>query len=44
MRHGALLWGGLAVATVLTITLGLFPTTILEIVGEAANAIATIPG
>jgi NADH-quinone oxidoreductase subunit N len=44
LRHGALLWGGLAVATVLTIALGLFPTTILEIVGEAAAAIATIPG
>jgi NADH-quinone oxidoreductase subunit N len=44
LRHGALLWGGLAAATVLTIALGLFPTTILDIVGEAANAIATIPG
>jgi len=44
LRHGALLWGGLAAATVLTIALGLFPNAILDIVGEAANAIATIPG
>ena len=26
LRHGALLWGGLAAATALTIVLGLFPT------------------
>jgi NADH-quinone oxidoreductase subunit N len=44
LRHGPLLWGGLAAATVMTIALGLFPTTILDIVGEAASAIATIPG
>ena len=25
LRHGALVWGGLAAATALTITLGLFP-------------------
>jgi len=39
-RHGALLWGGLAVATVLTIALGLFPTLILGIVSDAAAAVA----
>ena len=43
LRHGALLWGGLAAATALTILFGLFPTTLLEIVSEAAEAIATIP-
>jgi NADH-quinone oxidoreductase subunit N len=42
-RHGALLWGGLAVASVLTIVFGLFPTTLLDIVADAARAIATIP-
>ncbi len=44
MRHGALVWGGLAVATALTILIGLFPTPLLDIVGKAAQAIATIPG
>ena len=43
LRHGALLWGGLAAATTMTIVFGLFPTTLLEIVAEAAEAIATIP-
>jgi NADH-quinone oxidoreductase subunit N len=43
-QHGALMWGGLAAATVLTILLGLFPTTVLEIVGEAARAIAGSTG
>ena len=43
MRHGALLWGGLAAATALTILFGLFPTTLLDIVAKAAEAIATIP-
>jgi NADH-quinone oxidoreductase subunit N len=38
-RHGALMWSGLAAATVLTVLLGLFPG-VLEIVGEAARAIA----
>jgi NADH-quinone oxidoreductase subunit N len=42
LRHGALLWGGLAAATTLTITLGLFPDTLLTIVAEAARSIATI--
>jgi NADH-quinone oxidoreductase subunit N len=43
MRHGALLWGGLAAATTLTILFGLFPTTILPMVSRAADAISTIP-
>ena len=42
-RHGRLLWGGLAAATALTILLGLFPSTLLSIVGEAARAISTLP-
>ena len=39
LRHGALLWGGLAAATALTILFGLFPTTLLDIVGRAAQAL-----
>ena len=30
LRHGALLWGGLAAATALTILLGLFPNALLR--------------
>jgi NADH-quinone oxidoreductase subunit N len=37
LRHGALVWSGLAAATVLTITLGLFPGPLLQFVHEAAN-------
>ena len=44
LRHGALMWGGLAAATALTILFGLFPTTLLDIVGRAAEAISTLPG
>jgi NADH-quinone oxidoreductase subunit N len=40
LRHGALMWGGLAAATALTILIGLFPTTLLDIVQQAAAAIA----
>jgi NADH-quinone oxidoreductase subunit N len=40
LRHGRLLWAGLAVSTVLTIALGLFPTAILGIVRDAALAVA----
>ena len=40
LRHGRLLWGGLAAATVLTVALGFFPGLILGIVGDAAKAIA----
>jgi len=39
MAHGRLVWTGLAVATVLTIVLGLFPSVLLDIVGTAAAAI-----
>ena len=42
LRHGALVWGGLAVATTLTIVFGLFPNSLLDIVAEAAAAI-TVP-
>ncbi|MEA2629884.1 MAG: NADH-quinone oxidoreductase subunit, partial [Chloroflexota bacterium] len=39
LRHGALLWGGLAAASALTILLGLFPTGLLDAAGAAAQAI-----
>jgi NADH-quinone oxidoreductase subunit N len=42
LRHGALLWAGLAAATTLTILLGLFPTGLLEAAGQAAQAL--VPG
>jgi hypothetical protein len=42
VRHGQLLWGGLAVATALTVLLGLFPGLIFGIIGQAAKAIAPI--
>jgi NADH-quinone oxidoreductase subunit N len=40
LGHGALLWGGLAAATALTILFGLFPSALLGIVADAAQAIA----
>jgi NADH-quinone oxidoreductase subunit N len=40
LAHGRLLWAGLAVATVLTVALGVFPGIVLDIVGEAAAAVA----
>ena len=40
LRHGRLVWGGLAVSTVLTIILGLFPNLLLTIVGDAAAVFA----
>jgi NADH-quinone oxidoreductase subunit N len=43
LRHGRLVWTGLAVATVMTIALGLFPNSLLTIVGQAAAAIG-LPG
>ncbi len=44
LRHGALLWGGLAMASAFTILLGLFPTGLLDAAGQAAQAIVgTIP-
>jgi NADH-quinone oxidoreductase subunit N len=39
MPHGRLVWTGLAVSTVVTIVLGLFPSVLLDIVGTAAKAI-----
>jgi NADH-quinone oxidoreductase subunit N len=39
LTHGRLLWGGLAVASVLTVVLGLIPGPFLDIVGQAARAI-----
>ncbi len=43
LRHGALLWGGLAAATALTILFGLFPNALLNIVEQAALAISSLP-
>jgi NADH-quinone oxidoreductase subunit N len=40
LRHGSLLWSGLAVAAAMTILLGLFPNALITIVGSAAEAIA----
>jgi NADH-quinone oxidoreductase subunit N len=40
LRHGRLLWSGLAVATTLTIVLGLVPQLILGIIDKATQAIA----
>ncbi len=39
IRHGRLVWVGLAVSTVLTLALGLFPGILLELVNTAAKAI-----
>jgi NADH-quinone oxidoreductase subunit N len=39
MAHGRLMWGGLVVASVLTIVLGLIPGPFLDIVNQAARAI-----
>jgi NADH-quinone oxidoreductase subunit N len=39
LRHGRLLWTGLAVAGVLTIVLGLLPGPVLDSVREAARAL-----
>src|SRR6185436_5367371 len=43
LSHGALLWGGLAAATALTILFGLIPTPLLRIVEGAAAAISALP-
>ena len=42
LRHGRLLWTGLAAATALTVLLGLFPTTLLELVEKAASALPSV--
>jgi NADH-quinone oxidoreductase subunit N len=39
LAHGRLLWGGLIVATILVVVLGLFPGPLLDIVRDAAGAI-----
>jgi NADH:ubiquinone oxidoreductase subunit 2 (subunit N) len=39
LAHGRLLWGGLAVASVLTVLLGLVPGPFLTFVNQAAAAI-----
>jgi NADH-quinone oxidoreductase subunit N len=39
LAHSRLLWGGLGVATALTVVLGVLPGPLLEIVGRAARAI-----
>lgn len=39
LAHGRLVWAGLAVTTVMTIVLGLFPGLVLDVVGSAARAI-----
>ncbi|HUG28947.1 MAG TPA: NADH-quinone oxidoreductase subunit N [Candidatus Limnocylindria bacterium] len=39
LAHGRLMWGGLVVASALTIVLGLIPGPFLDIVGQAARAI-----
>jgi NADH-quinone oxidoreductase subunit N len=42
IRHGQLLWSGLAVATTLTILFGFFPGLLLGIIEQAALAIAPV--
>jgi NADH-quinone oxidoreductase subunit N len=44
LQHGRLVWTGLAVATVLTVALGLFPTVLLGIVEDAAAAVTRLAG
>jgi NADH-quinone oxidoreductase subunit N len=44
LRHGRLLWTGLAFATVLTVVLGLFPELLLGVVQNAATAVAPLAG
>jgi NADH-quinone oxidoreductase subunit N len=43
LTHGALLWGGLAAATALTILFGLVPEPLLRVVQGAAAAISALP-
>src|SRR5689334_5566334 len=40
LRHGRLMWGGLATATAATILFGLFPGLLLGAIGAAASALA----
>ena len=39
--HGRLTWGGLAVASVLTVLLGIAPGPVIDIVVQAAKSIGT---
>jgi NADH-quinone oxidoreductase subunit N len=39
LRHGRLLWGGLAVSSVMTVLLGLFPSALIELAGLAAGTL-----
>ncbi len=39
LRHGGLLWAGLAAATLFTVLFGLFPTGLLDAAGNAAQAV-----
>jgi len=41
LRHGRLMWSGLIAATVLTIVFGVAPGTLLDVVINAAKAIAS---
>ena len=42
--HGRLVWAGLAVASVMTVAIGLFPNVLLGVVGTAAAAIGVQGG
>ena len=42
LAHGRLLWSGLAVSSVMTVLLGLFPTPLIELAGQAARTL--LPG
>jgi len=44
MAHGRLVWAGLAVTTVMTIVLGLFPGVLINIVSRAAETFVKVVG
>ncbi len=44
MRHGRLVWSGLAVATALTILIGLFPTPLVNAATAATDAVTHAAG
>jgi NADH-quinone oxidoreductase subunit N len=39
LQHGRLLWGGLAVSSVMTVLLGLFASSLIELAGRAAGTL-----
>jgi NADH-quinone oxidoreductase subunit N len=39
ISHGRLLWGGLAVSSVMTVLLGLFPSALIDLAGRAAGSL-----